>query len=181
MRYFVIGDDGQKYGPADVPTLQAWIAEGRLLPTQQVEEEGSGVRSAARAIPGLTFPLEAPQQAPQGPGAAQGSPYAQQPGANYQGYPRQGAPYVGDNGSNDLTKAWVFGVLGFFCCFLFGIGGIVYANKAKEKGHPNAQTALIVCSVLLALNIAYTAYKVVAAVNMVQSGKVPGMERSITK
>ena len=30
MRYFVIGDDGLKYGPAEVATLNGWIAEGRL-------------------------------------------------------------------------------------------------------------------------------------------------------
>ena len=69
MRYFVIGDDGQKYGPADLDLLNSWITEGRLLPTQQLEDESSGLRLAAGAVQGLNFPLQNPQSA----AVAQGS------------------------------------------------------------------------------------------------------------
>ena len=179
MRYFVIGDDGQKYGPADVPTLQAWIAEGRLLPTQQVEEEASGARSAARAVPGLNFPLEAAQPGPQAGGIPQGSPYAQAPGtANY---PRQGNYAGGDDGKQDVTMAWVMGVLGFFCCFLFSIYGIVCANKAKAKGNPGGQTALIAVSIMLALNICIVVFRTITVLTAVQNGTLPGMQRNLTK
>ena len=39
MRYFVIGANGELYGPADIATLNQWIAEGRLTPTSMLQEE----------------------------------------------------------------------------------------------------------------------------------------------
>lgn len=185
MRYFVIGDDGQKYGPADVPTLQQWIAEGRLLPTQQVEEEGSGIRMAAKAVQGLNFPLEpqqpsAPQSSPyaQAPGAPQAGPYAQpQPGAPAQGYPRQ-SQYVGDDGKNDVTLAWVLGVLGFFCCCC-GIAGIVFAYRAQKKGHPGAQAAIIGCWIFLALELLLGGVRGMTVYNQMKNGTYPGVQRSV--
>ena len=100
MRYFVIGDDGQKYGPADVATLNDWISQQRLLPTQQLEEEASGTRMAASSVPGLNFPLQsAPGQQAGGYAPPGGSPYAG--GQPLQGnYYRPGA--FADDGSKDV-------------------------------------------------------------------------------
>ena len=141
MRYFVIGDDGQKYGPADVATLNGWIAEGRLLAVQQLEEEESGNRLAASAVAGLNFPIQSTQQ------FAPGQPYQQhyvRPDANF-----------GDDGSKELKNAWIFGWLSLPCCGIVGIVlailGIQSANKAIAKGHPNAQGAKVLCIVSLVL------------------------------
>ncbi|MCW5943964.1 MAG: CD225/dispanin family protein [Fimbriimonadaceae bacterium] len=55
MRYYVTGDDGQRYGPADVPTLNAWAREGRLVATTRLVEEGTERSVFAAEVPGLSF------------------------------------------------------------------------------------------------------------------------------
>ena len=141
MRYYVLSDDGQKYGPADVPTLNQWIAENRLLPTQMLEEEGSGARLAARAVPGLNFPVVSEPGSPAGPAGVPGQPH--------QGYYRPpGGVTAGEDGSRDITPAWVLFAVGLLPCICFpyvtiplaGVS-IYFANKAKQKGHP--QGALV--------------------------------------
>ena len=168
VRYFVIGDDGQKYGPADLSTLQAWIAEGRLLPTQQVEEEASGIRSAARAVNGLNFPL--PVQPPGGsvgPGAVPtGSVYSQGVTSSSNYVRPNESSSGGDDGKNDVTVAWVCAILGFFCCVLVQIPAIIFANKAIEKGNEGGNVARIVSFIFLGIHligiIAYVALVVLA-------------------
>lgn len=172
MEYFVIGPDGRKYGPASVDTLNAWAREGRLLPNSELEDSVSGTRLSASSVPGLIFGVAQPGPAPQpGPepqqpyGQAQG-PYAQQQPQNPYGpqqgnwsappgsspYPRQGAPMYAADAQGDITKSFVFGAIGLICCpIVFSVIGIVFALKAKEKGHPTAQAALIFCIVTLVL------------------------------
>ena len=130
VRYYVLADDGQKYGPADIATLNAWIADNRLLPTQMLEEEASGVKIAARAVAGLNFPTSESAATPPPPA---GTPYA--------GYYR-GTQEVGDDGSKDVMVAWImFGVSFISCCFVQWGGfvipavGTYYANRARNKGH----------------------------------------------
>lgn len=144
MRYYVIAPDGQRYGPAEVSTLNEWAAEGRLLPTQMVEDETSGVRTAASSLEGLIFPAAAPSTPVTPPaGYSGGQPYQQH-------YARPG--YAGDDGSKDMNQAWIFGVLGFFCCgLIFGILGLQAANRAQAKGHPSANAARILNIIVLVL------------------------------
>ncbi|MER3495844.1 MAG: hypothetical protein C4320_02935 [Armatimonadota bacterium] len=53
-----------------------------------------------------------------------------------------------------MTKAWIFGALGLVCCpILFSTLGIVFANNAKKKGHPQAQNALIFSIITLILGV----------------------------
>jgi hypothetical protein len=151
MRYFVIGDDGQKYGPADVATLNSWITEGRLLATTLLENEATGERVAAQALPGLAFdavgiPTRIPPTAtpPSGPG--------------YSAYPRPG--YTEDT-SNDMLKAWIFCVLGLCCCpIVFCSLGYLAGKRANEKGNPAGRTAMIanvVAGIIsIVLGIAFT-------------------------
>jgi len=95
MRYFVIGDDGQKYGPADVATLNSWITEGRLLATTLLENEATGERVAAQALPGLAFAaVGIPTPASSGYVAPASQRAGDQPGG-YAAYPRAGAPGAG--------------------------------------------------------------------------------------
>ncbi|MEZ0326339.1 MAG: hypothetical protein ACAH95_10575 [Fimbriimonas sp.] len=119
MTYYVISGDGQRYGPADLATLNQWAIEGRLLANQMVEDESTGIRMAASSVPGLIFPQQAPT------------------GGGYQQYPR--ATASGYAGQSDITQAWVFGALGLCCCgFIFGILGLLAANRAERAGNPNA-------------------------------------------
>ena len=135
MNYFVISNDGQKYGPADVATLNQWAQQGRVLPTSMLEDSATGQQIVANQLPGLMFPP------PSGP--AMGGPV---------GYPRGGAPY--DDGSGDITKVWIFSALSLLCCpIVFGILAIVYASNAQKKGNPQGSTAMIVAIVALVLGI----------------------------
>lgn len=59
-----------------------------------------------------------------------------------------------DDGQKDITQAFIFAVLSFLCCpLIFGILGILAANRAKTKGHPQAQVALILSIVGLICGI----------------------------
>jgi hypothetical protein len=148
MQYFVVDlNTGQKYGPADIPTLNQWITEGRLLKESTLEDSMTGQRFMALQVNGLNFP--------QAPGPQSGGyvpPNYGAPQQGYQDYARPGA-YGGDDGSKDLTMAYVFAGLSFLCCpLVFGGLGIWKAIEAKNKGNPGGQTALIVVIVVASLS-----------------------------
>lgn len=130
MRYFVHGTNGQMYGPADIPMLNQWIAEGRLSPTSMIQEEFGGAQFQASMLPQLAFnrPGEGGYQAP----------YMR---PNY------------DSGAQDVKMAWIMGALGFVCCAVCSPFGIYYAAVGKKKGHPGAVGAMIFCIVVTALNV----------------------------
>jgi hypothetical protein len=138
MRYFVIADDGNRYGPVDIQTLNQWIQEGRILPSTLIEEEGSGARIAASSVSGLTF-----GQAP--PTANYSTPNREGP------FWRQPGPAVAyAQGNTEVTIAWVLAVVaGIFCCcsglgFAFSAVGIAFAALALKKGNRRAQAPLMV-------------------------------------
>lgn len=66
MRYYVVAEDGSKYGPAGVTLLNHWIEEGRLLPEMILEEDGSHHKVTAASVQELDFfeRSEAPVAAP---------------------------------------------------------------------------------------------------------------------
>jgi hypothetical protein len=133
MNYYVIAADGQKYGPANVDTLNQWAQEGRLQPTTILEDLTTNTRVQANQVAGINFSPPPSQN-------------FQQP--NYQQAP---GPYMGDNGASDINMVWIFSALAFFCCPLIGIVAIVFASKAQQKGHPQGQTAMIVAILSLVL------------------------------
>jgi hypothetical protein len=45
LGYYVIAQDGNRYGPADIPTLQQWVREGRIAPNTTLEDEVTGTHS----------------------------------------------------------------------------------------------------------------------------------------
>lgn len=97
MQYYVIAPDGQKYGPADVATLNQWAAEARLTPETQLEDTTTGARMSASAVPGITFPgaapgFQQPQPQPQSPYQQPQQPY-QQPQQPQQPYQQPQQPY----------------------------------------------------------------------------------------
>jgi hypothetical protein len=55
MQYFVIWTDGQKFGPADLATLNEWAAQGRINPTTELESVVDGSRIVAGSLAGLNF------------------------------------------------------------------------------------------------------------------------------
>ncbi len=138
MNYFVIGSDGQKYGPADVATLNEWAQQNRLFRDSMLEDAATGARVQASTVAGINFPAVAPNA-----GYAQAPTY--QPGF-----------VAGDDGSKEMRSAWISCAFAFFCCPLIGgILGIVYSIQAQKKGHPQANTALIVSILCMVLGFGF--------------------------
>ena len=51
--YFVIGIDGQRYGPVDVDGLVAWVGEGRIVASTVLIERGTDRSLAAESLPAV--------------------------------------------------------------------------------------------------------------------------------
>ncbi len=144
--YTVVALDGQKYGPVDLPTLNAWAADGRVVPTTTLES-ADGQRLQASQVPGIVFGAGGTGAAP-GYGVQTGAPGYGAPtmGAPGMGAPGMGAPGMGapgqggygdpsmgasgyapypsgggmaygmDNGQKDVTTSYVLAAFGFLCC-----------------------------------------------------------------
>ncbi|MFI5385602.1 MAG: hypothetical protein ACHQ50_05710 [Fimbriimonadales bacterium] len=151
MRYFVLAPTGERYGPADVPTLSLWAADGRITPTSKLMEEMSGSIVAASSVPGLVFP----QASPAPPAPAYG-PMQPPPPSVYQAqsnYPRPGSAFLpaaaADNGSKDLLMSFgmALGAPLLGCITIYGVflaaGGIAAAWRAIQKGQKLGILALI--------------------------------------
>jgi hypothetical protein len=161
--YSVIATDGNKYGPADVATLNQWIGEGRLMPNQMLEEETSGARVAASAVSGLNFPMQNAQPGPEG----------FQPGQPYQNYyARPGVP-MGDDGSKDVQQAWIWAVVSFFCCApITAWLAINAAKRAQEKGNPGANAPRVVAIIALVVWVILLVVRVASIGSAVNSGQI---------
>lgn len=161
--YTVVALDGQKYGPVDLATLNAWAADGRVVPTTTLES-ADGQQMQASQVPGIVFGQGAGSAPGYGvPGGAPGYGAATTPGgygtpdmgaSGYAPYPNSagGMAYGMDNGQKDVTTAYILAGVGFLCCpvipFIFGI---LSANKALAKGNAGGNAARIVNIVLLVL------------------------------
>lgn len=164
--YFVIDPaSGQKFGPADVETLNRWAQEGRLTAQSMFEDAATGQQMSAAQVPGLSIAAAA--------AAPAADPVVQAPKPAAPQMPPMGESYSGPNrpyggsfnnpptgyvpvgaGEEDMKKAWIWLVVGFFCCYFIGpIVSLVYSNKAKQAGHPSAQTAFILAIVVLVLEV----------------------------
>src|SRR4051812_21395906 len=123
MQYYVIGPDGNKYGPADVNALKGWVAENRLGPTSMVEDFNTGQRMQASQIPGLFG--DAPQPgAPQMGAPTMGS--AAPGGAPSQPYVPGVKQMAADDGKNLVIWAWVLSSVGFvICCLPFHVSQLI--------------------------------------------------------
>jgi hypothetical protein len=164
-------------------TLNQWVKEGRIIETTELESADSGARLSAASVPGLNFPKAAPtvadqviqpqpqptttyQQPQPGPYTPPtGSPYANNPYAtppSASPYPRTGGGMTGDDGSKDVTTSFVCTGASLVCCCFLSIAGIIYANKAKEKGHPTGQAAFIFACVVLGLQAVGSIFYIIA-------------------
>jgi len=143
MQYFVVLPDGQKFGPADLQTLNVWAAENRVPANAEIEDIATMVRIPATTFPGLNLPGPATTSEQWTVPPSQGSPY-----------PRSQAPTSSAAGSTELTLAWVLGAvtIGFCCPILPGVG-LHFANKAISLGNAGGQAAKTFNIVVLILTI----------------------------
>lgn len=150
IKYFVIAADGQKYGPADVPALNNWIAEGRLQPTTMLQEENSTLQVEARGVPALKFvarpvgtqpapPAAVPPPA-QVPGPGLGNPYdtprpmGPQPQPFSSSYPRDSQYQQKPAMSGQLVGVWACTIAAPFLIFFFWIGGLITSGYGLRGG-----------------------------------------------
>lgn len=138
MRHFVHGNDGNKYGPADLATLQQWKVEGRLTPETMLEPEVGGAAFPARDVPGL-FVAPAPQPGPYEPG-----------GPQYASYPY--VPPQPQNVQNFAIAGWILAVVSLCVCWpILGPLSIYFAYKANSGGYQYGKaliTTAVVCTLL---------------------------------
>jgi hypothetical protein len=138
-RFFVLWPDGQKFGPADVQTLQRWAVENRIGPATLLEDEHSGRHVRAVDVPALQPVLNLPMNMPSAnPGFVPANPSA---------------------GTTEVTIAWILGAIGL-CCFGMGLGaaGIVLSIIAMQKGQRGAVAALIFNIVVIVLSLVGIAF-----------------------
>ncbi len=145
LLYFVIGPDGSKYGPADIPTLQSWVAQGRITPDTILEEQASRQRVAARLVAGLSF-----GEIPAGlaPVKALRSPKTEYT----KGF---------DDGSQDVIWSYICSALSIICCGLFVIGGFVYASRAISKGNERGRGARVFAIIMTIIWIVTTIIEII--------------------
>lgn len=116
MGYYVIAHDGNRYGPADIETLQQWVREGRVAPNTTLEDEFTGTQVRASLLPELSHlfpptappPTDATRQPPPMPRSA-------------------GTP------SGEATAALVFGILGLICCPVFSIASLILGKQEMNR------------------------------------------------
>jgi len=142
--YFVVHPGGQRYGPADLATLNQWAGEGRLIPDTTLVDEATGAQMFARDVPGLFFPVNlgapggfdpnAPTVMP-GPTAgtplgSYGSPYTPSgmQGSNYYRPTPLSSP--GGGTAPAITASYTASLvgLGLLCCFQIGAFGTILAG-----------------------------------------------------
>ncbi len=152
--YYVIGEGGAKYGPADAATLKQWASENRLTPTTMLEDAATGVQMQASQVPDI-FPPAAPSQPAAAPSAPQANPYQQQnpysmPKADYprsSQYSNEGTPTV-------AIVGWVLAGTSLLCCpICLGPAAIYCGYKADQEGYKHGKTLMICAAVAILLGV----------------------------
>jgi hypothetical protein len=177
MEYFVIGQDGQQYGPANLQTLEGWAAENRLSPTTILKDAANGQTLPASSVlkafgaPPVGAPPVNPMP-PQNPMA--GAPGAQSPYLRPSGpNPNWSAPPGNyQQASNDAAdRALLTGVLlrcglALILAFVLRAAGLItavyaliYAIQAKSRDHKHGTLLIVIAVITLAIVGALFAYK----------------------
>jgi len=117
-RYWMRAVDGTEYGPIDQATLDRWFREGRVGPGYQLRQSQYGNWQPADIFrPSMPYGSDNPFAE----SASQSNPYqAIDSTTNRPYYPK------GDQGVLIL----IMGILGFFCCPIFGIVAWIMGHTA---------------------------------------------------
>jgi hypothetical protein len=175
--YYVIAADGNRYGPADIATLNEWIKDRRLEPNMRLEDVQTGALATAMSVPGLNFPAPNAKVAPPptglGPGGAPvlgqrpgdapyaGSPYGSAPyGQNPTPYPRH--TQEGEPIGKLLALGYGLGILSivlsslnFFGALISAVYGIQFGNSARNQNAAAGIGAIVVNVIALIIYVAH--------------------------
>lgn len=169
-QYFVVDmATGQKYGPADLATLNQWALEGRVTAQTQLEDAATGARVMGADVPGLNVPKPVTQmpsnppsyQAPSAPGA-----FSNQSSGGGAPYPRgpMGGPI--DNSPSETNKVYAFIVLTLCCCWpIFGYLAIKGADKEIARGNPSGSTLKTVAIIVTVISALLSVVNVIMRVS----------------
>lgn len=152
MTYFVVGPDGQRYGPSSTDTLNAWIVEGRLQAESTLEEEGTRRQLRAGAVPELRFAPPIPAVGPVGAYPRVGSgiaPNGAPLGSTYKKN-NPNANFLGSIGLSLLGLVLAFTVSYFGFMISAGSVGLAWRAKTDDRhpGWPVALAISVVCFVV---------------------------------
>ena len=156
MQFYVIGPDGAKYGPGDVPTLRAWAADNRLGPQTILEDVSTGQRVTANQVQGIFDVQTATAGAQPGTMGPVMNPeqhiYQNPPNMAPGYYPRQ---QVGDGGKTLITISWICSAVGLLCCpIVLCLAGIICAIVAASQGSKKWVAPLIFGIFMLVAGVA---------------------------
>jgi hypothetical protein len=113
MGYYVIAHDGNRYGPADISTLQQWVREGRIAPNTTLEDEFTGTQIRASLLPELSYLF--PNQPPPPTGE------------------QSATPMTGGTASSQAVTALVLAILGLICCPVLSIPAIILGKQEMDR------------------------------------------------
>jgi hypothetical protein len=114
--YYVIGADGNEYGPVSLEQMRKWVSEGRVNAQSKVRAEGSDTWQTAAELSEISQFLPVANMAT--PGSAQLPPYGQ--------------PATAKTGL--ATTSLVLGILSIICLGpLLGIPAIICGHIARGK------------------------------------------------
>lgn len=150
--FFVVHPDGSRYGPADLTTLQVWVAEGRLIASTPLIDATSGRHLLASEVQGL-FVTTPPESA---------------------GGPLGGGPVYPAKRSDSplVTAAYLLLLLSMVltCCFplpigpIFGIllsvGGMGCGFSAKRTGSGGGGAIVLSVATLIVNTLAIVLYAI---------------------
>lgn len=167
VRYYVVWPNGQRFGPADLPTLTQWAQERRIdANTTLIEEQSLRTFRAGDLIPmpgpspQSPYGSSSPAAGPHAPYGSPGTPGYDPLRQTYHPIPPQtfqDPPLRGTNG--DLMISYVLSCLSVPCLcggtvgVFLAIGGLVMASVAKKKRQPGAQGAQALAIVLIVINV----------------------------
>ncbi len=184
IKYFVVASDGQKYGPADVATLNHWIGEGRLHPNTMLVEEGTDMQVQASGVPALKFvappaPAQSPPPAAQPPAPQPATPGVPSLGNPYD-TPRPGAPQpFSSNQAGDfiakpqahtgaILAGWATTIAAPFAIYFisYGLILILWGFRAGSFFYQQGKTTQGV--VMISLNVLWGIFWLIAKFVLVQ-------------
>lgn len=146
MVYFVIGEDGRRYGPVDLGTLNLWASQDRVRTYTLIEDASTGSRIPAERIPGLAFGYR--QIDPPSYGSGSATPYGTPYSSSTTSFSSAPGPYPVSYPTRDThgnpglaTASLILGIVGIFGACCMGALAMPAAILAVVFGHMSTRSS----------------------------------------